>query len=61
MHKVKVYLDHGVREVWQVYARTQQVFVHTGGQNVCKFVEGSNLTTEFLPDFELGLSGLFTE
>ncbi|MGA8027584.1 MAG: Uma2 family endonuclease [Bryobacteraceae bacterium] len=61
MCKVDVYLDHGVREVWQVYPRTRQMMLYTAGQNVRKFLEGATVTTDLLPGFELPLSQLFAE
>jgi Uma2 family endonuclease len=61
MRKVEAYLNHGVREVWQVYPRTRQAFVHTLGQNVRKLPESSTLTTDLLPGFDLQVASLFTE
>lgn len=59
MHKVDVYLGHGVHEVWQIYPKTRQVVIYTAGQSVRKLPEGAVLTTDLLPGFELQISKLF--
>jgi len=59
MRKVDVYLSHGVREVWQIYPKIQQVLIYTAGQSVRKLPEAAVLTTDLLPGFELQISKLF--
>ena len=61
MRKVEIYLNHGVREVWQIYPKTQNAVVYTAFQNVRKVSGKSNLTTELLPGFDIALSILFVE
>lgn len=61
MRKVEMYLNHGVREVWQIYPKTQNAVVYTAFQNVRKVSGKSNLTTELLPGFDIALSILFVE
>ena len=59
MRKVDVYLAHGVREVWQIYPKTQQILIYTASQEVRKLPETAGLSTPLLPGFELAISKLF--
>ncbi|HEY3940765.1 MAG TPA: Uma2 family endonuclease [Bryobacteraceae bacterium] len=61
MRKVEVYLQHGVREVWQIYLGTRQAVVHTSGQIIRKLAESDTFASDLLPGFELSVSSLFAE
>jgi Uma2 family endonuclease len=54
--KVKLYFEHGAREVWLVYPEFKSVWVHRGKAAV--EVEGT-LTTELLPGATIDLSTVF--
>ncbi len=59
MRKVELYLAHGVQEVWQVFADTRQVMIHTNGERVEKLRVGDTLTTALLPGLQLDVRRVF--
>jgi Uma2 family endonuclease len=59
MRKVELYLAHGVPEVWQVFADTRQVLVHTKSARVVKLTVEDAITTALFPDFEIRVGELF--
>ena len=51
--KVRTYLRHGVREVWQVYFTEQSVLIHTARAPIAIVGIEGKLTSELLPGWEL--------
>jgi Uma2 family endonuclease len=53
--KTKLYLQHGVHEVWHCYRNPRKIEVHTpNGMRV--FTEEQSITTPLLPGFSLSVS-----
>ncbi len=56
--KAAYYLDHGVEEVWLVYARAKKVVIY---RKDGIYGAAETLTSKLLPGFELNLKTLFAE
>jgi Uma2 family endonuclease len=53
--KTKLYLQHGVHEVWHCYRNPRKIEVHTPN-GVRVFTEEESITTPLLPGFSLSVS-----
>lgn len=60
MRKVNFYLDHGTRELWQVYPDTREVVVHGSQSEMRKCRGGERLLSWLLPDFTVPVSRFFS-
>ena len=60
MRKVAVYLENGVKEVWQVYPKTREAIVYSVTGELRRFRNDEALTSWLLIDFELSLLTLFS-
>lgn len=59
MRKVDFYLDHGTREVWQVYPDTREVVIH-GPQGQMRKCRGDEaLASWLLADLNIPVSAFF--
>jgi Uma2 family endonuclease len=56
--KVKAYLQHGTREVWQVYPKLKSVIIHRGATALA-LEETDTISSELLPGFSLPVRSLF--
>jgi Uma2 family endonuclease len=58
--KLQAYLQHGTREVWQVYPKSKSVVIHRDGTSAI-LASGEHVTTSLLPGFSLEIKTLFMQ
>jgi Uma2 family endonuclease len=60
MRKIAIYLENGVKEVWQIYPKTREAIAYSVGGELRKFRNHETLTSWLLADFEMPVSRLFS-
>ena len=60
MRKVEYYLDHGTREVWQVYPSNREVVIHGEGGQVRKSRGDEALASWLIPELAIPVSQFFS-
>ncbi len=59
MRQVETYLEHGTREVWQVYAETREVVIHGPNGQVRKCRGNEAFASWLLPDLNVSVARFF--
>lgn len=60
MRKVDYYLDHGTREVWQIYPATKEVVVHGLQGQTRRFRGDETVVSWLLADLKIAVSQFFS-